>query len=232
MDHSPVLPAAGQQLDSGRTFAWSIIAVNDLQHTAGTRYEGGMGRLTELAFRAAGWRVEGELPAAERFVLIAAPHTSNWDAVILLVAARIYGLKLEWFVKDTWFKFPMGAIMRRLGGVPIDRSARNGVVEQAVARFGEHERLALAVPPEGTRGKAPYWKTGFYHIARGANVPIVLGFIDYGRKVAGLGPAFTPTGDLNADFAVFREFYGKVQARFPDKKGEIAPPPPSSGAKQ
>jgi 1-acyl-sn-glycerol-3-phosphate acyltransferase len=184
-----------------------------------------MGRLAKLAFRLAGWRTEGALPESRRFVLIAAPHTSNWDAVIMLLAARIYELPLAWFVKDSWFRFPLGPLMRGLGGVPIDRSASHGVVEQAVAQLQESERLALAVPPEGTRGRSPHWKTGFYHIARGAGVPIVLGYLDYGRKVAGLGPAFVPTGDLEADFAVFREFYAKVQARFPEKAGAVAPPP-------
>jgi len=184
-----------------------------------------MHRLAALAFRLAGWRVEGAPPTDARFVIIAAPHTSNWDAVILLVAARIFELPLAWFVKDAWFRFPLGPIMRALGGVPIDRSARHGAVEQAVARLKASERLALAVPPEGTRGRAAHWKTGFYHIARGAEVPIVLGFIDYGRKVAGLGPAFTPTGDLARDFEVFRTFYEKVTPRYPDKKGAIASPP-------
>ncbi|MGZ3441999.1 MAG: lysophospholipid acyltransferase family protein [Polyangia bacterium] len=184
-----------------------------------------MSRLAATLFRLAGWRTEGQLPADPRFVLIAAPHTSNWDAIILLVAARIFHLDLAWFVKASWFAFPMGLVMKRLGGVPIDRSARHGVVEQAIDRFKSTERLALAVPPEGTRGRVPYWKTGFYHIARGAHVPIVLGYIDYGRKVAGIGPSFVPTGDLTADFKVFREFYEKVQPRFPEKKGEIAPPP-------
>jgi len=184
-----------------------------------------MSRLAALAFRLAGWHTEGTPPPNDRFVIIAAPHTSNWDAVILLVAARIFDLPLAWFVKDAWFRFPLGPIMRRLGGVPIDRSAHHGVVEQAIAQLQSSERLALAVPPEGTRGRTPHWKTGFYHIARGAKVPIVLGFIDYGRKVAGLGPAFTPTGDLERDFEVFRAFYDKVQPRFPEKKGAIAPPP-------
>jgi 1-acyl-sn-glycerol-3-phosphate acyltransferase len=184
-----------------------------------------MRRFASLLFRLAGWRTEGAAPSAGRFVIIAAPHTSNWDAVILLVAARIFDLPLAWFVKDSWFFFPMGGLMRRLGGVPIDRSGRHGVVEQAIAQLKSSERLALAVPPEGTRGRAPYWKTGFYHIARGADVPIVLGFIDYGRKVAGLGPAFTPTGDLQRDFEVFRAFYENVQPKHPDKKGAIAPPP-------
>jgi 1-acyl-sn-glycerol-3-phosphate acyltransferase len=187
-------------------------------------------RFAELLFRLAGWHTEGAPPTTdERFVLIAAPHTSNWDAVILLVAARIYRLPLAWFVKDSWFAFPLGMLMRRLGAVPIDRSASHGVVEQAIARLQKGEPLALAVPPEGTRGRAPHWKSGFYHIARGAGVPIVLGYIDYGRKVAGLGPAFTPTGDVEADFEVFRAFYENVRPRFPDKVGPIAPPPPRSG---
>src|ERR1700761_8166659 len=124
--------------------------------------------LAELAFRLTGWRTEGGPPPDERFVLIAAPHTSNWDAVIMLLSARIYGLQLAWFVKDSWFKFPLGGLMRALGGVPIDRSAPHGVVEQAVERLQQDGRLALAVPPEGTRGHAPHWKSGFYHIARGA----------------------------------------------------------------
>jgi 1-acyl-sn-glycerol-3-phosphate acyltransferase len=189
--------------------------------------------IADLALRLAGWRTEGAPPAsAERFVLIAAPHTSNWDAVIMVLAARSYRLRLAWFVKDSWFAFPLGGVMRALGGVPIDRSARNGVVEQAIARLKETiGPLVLAVPPEGTRGHAPHWKTGFYHIARGAGVPIVLGYLDYGRKVAGLGPAFTPTGDLDADFAVFRDFYDKVQAKYPDKKGAVAPPPSPALAK-
>ena len=184
--------------------------------------------LAELAFRLSGWRTEGGPPPDDRFVLIAAPHTSNWDAVIMLIAARIFGLPLAWFVKDSWFKFPMGPLMRRLGGVPIDRSARHGVVEQAVERLQGDEPLALAVPPEGTRGKAPHWKTGFYHIARGAKVPIVLAYLDYGRKVAGLGPAFVPTGNIEEDFKVFAEFYKDIKGKHPELAGPIAPPPAKS----
>ena len=106
--------------------------------------------LAELAFRLTGWRTEGgpPPPPIDRYVLIAAPHTSNWDAVIMLIAARHFGLPLAWFVKDSWFKFPMGPLMHALGGVPIDRSARHGVVEQAVERLQGGEPLALAVPPD------------------------------------------------------------------------------------
>jgi 1-acyl-sn-glycerol-3-phosphate acyltransferase len=190
-----------------------------------------MAPLSDLAFRLSGWRTEGAPPKGS-FVLIAAPHTSNWDAVIMLLAARIYGLRLAWFVKDSWFAFPMGGLMRRLGGVPIDRSARHGVVEQAIERLQQSDDLALAVPPEGTRGRSAHWKTGFYHIARGARVPIVLGYLDYGRKVAGLGPAFVPTGDLAADFKVFREFYANVKAKYPEKAGPVALPPAADSARK
>src|SRR5262249_47054621 len=161
-------------------------------------------------FRISGWKVEGELPPSLRCVIIAAPHTSNWDAIIMLIAAHIFGVRLSWFVKREAFFFPLGILTRYFGGVPIDRSKRNNVVEQAVIKFAEGGPLLLAVPPEATRKKSPYWKTGFYHIARGANVPIVLGYIDFKRKVAGLGPAFVPTGDIAADFKIFEAFYAPV----------------------
>ncbi len=178
-----------------------------------------------LLLGAAGWRTEGAPPASHRFVLIAAPHTSNWDGLIMLLAVRVFGVKLHWFVKKSWFVFPLGFVMRALGGVPIDRTASHGVVDHAIAQFAGNAELVLAVPPEGTRQKAPYWKSGFYHIARGAKVPIVLGYLDYGRKVAGLGPAFLPTGNLQADFAVFREFYATIKGRYPDLVGPVLPPP-------
>lgn len=184
-----------------------------------------MQRLARLVFRLVGWHTEGAPPATPRYVLIAAPHTSNWDAAVMLLAARIFGIELSWFIKKSWFFFPMGALLRRVGGVPIDRSRAHGMVEQAVAELKRRDKLVLAVPPEGTRGRAAHWKSGFYHIARGAGVPIVLGYLDYGRKAAGLGPAFVPTGDIEADFAVFREFYSKITARYPDKVGPVAPPP-------
>ena len=173
----------------------------------------------------AGWTTEGGPPKTRRYVVIAAPHTSNWDGVIMLLAARVFGMRLKWFLKKSWFAFPAGYLLRALGGVPIDRSASHGVVDHAIAQFAEHRELALAVPPEGTRKKAPHWKSGFYHIARGAGVPIVLGYLDYGRKIAGLGPAFIPTGDLPADFAVFRAFYSNIKGRYPELVGPVVPPP-------
>jgi 1-acyl-sn-glycerol-3-phosphate acyltransferase len=182
-------------------------------------------RLAKLLFRVSGWKIEGTVHQPPRFVVIAAPHTSNWDAFIMLTAAHIFRVKLSWFIKDAAFFFPLGAIIRFFGGVPIDRSARRNVVGQAIERFQRSERLILAVPPEATRKRSAFWKTGFYHIAQGAGVPIVLGYVDYGRKVAGLGPAVVPTGDIEADFVVFEKFYATVTPRFPAQRGTVAVDP-------
>ena len=176
----------------------------------------------KLLFRLTGWKVEGEVHQPPRFVIIAAPHTSNWDAIIMLVAAYILRVKISWFIKEAAFFFPLGILIRAVGGIPIDRSKRQNVVAQAVESFKQQDRLILAVPPEATRSHSTSWKTGFYYIARGAGVPIVLGFIDYRRKVAGLGPAFTPTGDIVADFKVFAEFYEHVTPKFPEHRGVVA----------
>lgn len=183
--------------------------------------------LAKLLFRLTGWKTEGTVHQPSRFVIIAAPHTSNWDAFVMLTAAYIFRVKISWFVKEAAFFFPLGLIVRYFGGVPIDRSTRRNIVGQAVERFAQSEHLILAVPPEATRKKSPYWKTGFYHIARGAGVPIVLGYLDYRRKVAGLGPAFTPTGNIEADFRVFDEFYAGVTPKFPAQRGTVAVDPSS-----
>jgi len=183
--------------------------------------------LAKLLFRLTGWKTEGTVHQPSRFVIIAAPHTSNWDAFVMLTAAYIFRVKISWFVKEAAFFFPLGLIVRYFGGVPIDRSTRRNIVGQAVERFAQSEQLILAVPPEATRKKSPYWKTGFYHIARGAGVPIVLGYLDYRRKVAGLGPAFTPTENIEADFRVFDEFYAGVTPKFPAQRGTVAVDPSS-----
>jgi 1-acyl-sn-glycerol-3-phosphate acyltransferase len=179
--------------------------------------------LAKLLFFLMGWRTEGAVHQPQRFVIIAAPHTSNWDAVLMVAAAFIFGIRIAWFIKREAFFFPLGTLIRAVGGMPIDRGARRNVVTQAVEQFAQSERLVLAVPPEGTRGKAEGWKTGFYHIAHGAGVPIVLGYLDYRRKVAGLGPAFVPTGDIEADFRVFDEFYAGVTPKHPEQRGPVVP---------
>ncbi len=170
-----------------------------------------------------GWGTEGELPEKKKFVMIAAPHTSNWDLVVTLLLAFAFELKIFWMGKDALFRFPFGWFMRWLGGISIDRSKSNNVVEQTIEVFNEHDEIVITVPPEGTRGKTHYWKTGFYHIANGAGVPIVLGFIDWGRKMGGVGPAILPTGNIEEDMEKIKEFYKDMKGKFDTQfcKGEL-----------
>ncbi len=165
-----------------------------------------------------GWRVEGEIPSIRKFVIIAAPHTSNWDFPITLAVAFALKTKIYWMGKAAMFRWPFGGLLRWLGGIPIDRSRSHNVVDQSVQTFQERDHLIMVVPPEGTRKKVSYWKTGFYHIARGAGVPIVLGFLDYRRKAGGIGPTFFPTGRIEEDMRQIRAYYatitGKRQSQF------------------
>ncbi len=173
-------------------------------------------RALSLAFlKLNGWRIEGALPATSRkAVLIAAPHTSNWDLPYTLMCAFALRLHIRWMGKASIFRFPFGALMRWLGGIPVDRSkANNLVAASAEAIRSAQGPLQLVVPPEGTRGRTRHWKTGFYFIAQQAGVPIVLAFMDYERKVAGLGPEFVPTGDVERDMAEIKRFYAGVKGR-------------------
>ncbi|MEN9936793.1 MAG: hypothetical protein RLZZ387_3372 [Chloroflexota bacterium] len=168
-----------------------------------------------------GWRLEGTLPTAPKIVIIAAPHTSNWDFPYAMLLAFAYRLRINFMMKDELFRPPWGWFFRALGGIPINRRARNNVVDQMVARIRESERMQLVIPPEGTRSKVTAWKTGFYYIALAAGVPIVLGFLDFRRKVGGFGPAIMPSGDLEADLEQIRAFYSGVTGRRPENFGTI-----------
>lgn len=178
-------------------------------------------RLGRLFLRATGWSMSGEVPTPRRFVLIAAPHTSNWDLAYMLAMGWIYGVKIRWMGKHTLFRPPMGWVLTAVGGMPIDRRSPHGVVEQMAQRFAEHDELILAVPAEGTRARREYWKSGFYEIAKAAGVPIVLGFLDFGRKIGGLGPALVPSGDTTADMDFIREFYRDKTGKHPE---DFTPP--------
>ncbi len=168
-----------------------------------------------LYLRLAGWRVEGCLPDFAKGVLIAAPHTSNWDLPFMLAIAYVLGLRPSWLGKRELFRWPFGWLMRWLGGVPVDRRASQNLVQQAIDRFASAQRLFLVVPPSGTRRRATHWKSGFYHIARGAGVPIICTFLDYRRKVGGIGPVLRPSGDVRADMRTIRGFYADIVGRYP-----------------
>ncbi len=171
--------------------------------------------LSHGLLRALGWRIEGSLPAgAVKSVLIAAPHTSNWDLPYTLMVAFELRLNIYWMGKASIFRWPFGPVMRWLGGIPVNRETSNNLVAaSAAAIVAADGPLQLVVPPEGTRGKTRHWKTGFYYIALQAKVPIVLAYMDYERKLSGLGPVFTPTGDIEADMAEIKRFYAPFKGR-------------------
>ncbi|MBC8068454.1 MAG: lysophospholipid acyltransferase family protein [Deltaproteobacteria bacterium] len=177
--------------------------------------------LGQTWLRLHGWRLEGPVPEPRRFVLLMAPHTSNWDAVFMLALGYVYEIRIEWMVKDSLFFPPMGWLLRALGGIPINRRASHGVVGQMVDAFARRDELILGVPPEGTRTRSTHWKSGFYEIARTAGVPIVMGFLDFGKKVGGMGPVLQPSGDVVADMDRIRAFYADIAGLHP---GEFTPP--------
>lgn len=176
-----------------------------------------------------GWEVEGQVPDAPRYVVIAAPHTTNWDLPFMLGTAYVLGFDPSWIGKHTLFKGVKGHFYRWLGGIPVDRSAKKDQVQQIVEHIQSVDRIALAIAPEGSRSKQRYWKSGFYHIALGAQVPIALGYLDYQRKCGGLGPSFVPSGDLDADVARIRDFYAGIAGKYPENFSNIAFRPEGEG---
>ena len=180
--------------------------------------------LALFVFKCAGWKAEGAKPDQDRYVVIAAPHTSNWDFIYTLCLAFIYRINPQIMMKDAWFRWPLGPLFRWLGAMPIDRSRSRNVVAQSIEKFQQHPRMVLVVPPSGTRKKVLYWKTGFYHIASGAGVPIALGFLDYDRKVGGFGPLFYPTGDIERDMVTIREFYAPISGKYPTQESQVLIP--------
>lgn len=170
-----------------------------------------------------GWKLVGEAPDLPKLVLIAAPHTSNWDLPIMLAVAFALNRRLSWMGKDSAFRWPLlGWLFKQLGGIPINRRSKNDMVQQMVATFAARESLTLAIPPAGTRNKRDYWKSGFYHIALQARVPLAFGFIDFGRRETGVGSEpYYLTGDITKDMDVVREFYGDMLPKFPELMSQI-----------
>lgn len=169
----------------------------------------------------AGWRDIGTPPVHAKYVLIAAPHTSNWDMVLMVAFAWMHGVNLSWIGKHTLFRGPFGPFIRALGGISIDRSAPQGLVAQMVEVFRQTDRLTVAVPPEGTRGRVEYWKSGFFRIAEAADVPIVFGVLDYASRRGGFGPAVNPRDGLPAIMERARAYYGDKTALYPGQFGPI-----------
>jgi 1-acyl-sn-glycerol-3-phosphate acyltransferase len=176
-------------------------------------------RAGSVAFlKLTGWKLQGQMPPdTPKSVLIAAPHTSNWDLPYTLMVAFALRLDVRWMGKASIFRWPFGGVMRWLGGIAVDRDKSTNLVAASAAKLTEASgQMQLIVPPEGTRGHTRHWKTGFYYIAQQAQVPIVLAFLDYERRVGGLGPIFQPTGDIERDMAEIKRFYAPIKGRRAD----------------
>lgn len=168
-----------------------------------------------------GWRVSFALPSRDKYVLVGAPHTSNWDFPLGLLAMWASGLRCNWVGKHTLFKGPLGPIMRGIGGIPVDRLGSVGFVKKVIDIFASRDQFVLAISPEGTRSLTKHWKGGFYHIALAAKVPVALGYIDYPRKQIGIDRMFEPSGDIVADFAILQEYYQDKIGKRPEKQGPV-----------
>lgn len=163
--------------------------------------------LFSLSLRILGWRVVGQLPKFPKFVIVGAPHTSNWDFIIFLALAFILKGDLRYMGKKELFYWPYGGFFRWCGGVPVDRSKPQGLVEQTVQAIQEAEHFQLVITPEGTRKKVGEWKRGFYHIAKQAGLPVATGYVDINTKTCGIGPTFVLTDDMEFDIAAIKAFF-------------------------
>lgn len=177
--------------------------------------------IARIILKLSGWRTHVIPPHTSRYVLIGAPHTSNWDFILALVLMAVERIPIRIMGKDSLFRWPLGLFMRAIGAIPVNRRERTSLVDQIVAKFDEQTDLIIGISPEGTRSKTSHWRTGFYYIALKARVPIVLAYLDYKNKVIGLGPSIKPTGNIHADFAKIRDFYSGVIGKFPHKQGKI-----------
>ena len=174
-------------------------------------------RLLLLLYRLRGWKAAGVVPRPRRFILIAAPHTSNWDFVNFLGLTADLDIRPHFMAKLSLFRWPLGGFIRQMGGVPVDRRGGSNVVEQMVREFARRSEFMLTVAPEGTRGKAKKWRTGFYQSALAAKVPMVVGLMDYGTRTGGIGPLIWPSGDFRADMLKVLESYKNCVPRVPER---------------
>ena len=180
-----------------------------------------LSRISRWILKMLGWTVHADYPDVEQYVLIAAPHTSNWDFPLGILAARAINLKVHWMGKHTIFRWPFGWFFRALGGRPVRRDQAFNIIQQMAGLFAHSDQLILALAPEGTRARTDHWRTGFYYIARAANVPIAMGYLDYGQKQLGLGGAFYPGNDIEVAFSQIRLFYEGRRGKYPDHESLI-----------
>jgi len=173
--------------------------------------------ISVVTLRLLGWQVQGQAPEVNKYVLIAAPHTSNWDFPLTLMVCFALRLRVYWMGKSSLFPPVLGGVMRWLGGIAVNRDKSGNLVQATIDAFNRAERLTVIVPPEGTRGKVSHWKTGFYYIAVGAQVPVLLGFMDFKEKIGGVAQLFYPSGDIDRDMLEIQQFYRHITGKNPQQ---------------
>lgn len=189
---------------------------DDNKNTTAVRGVSPLRRMAASLLRLAGWDIE-PFPDIPKAIVVGGPHTSNWDGVLGITSAIALALHARFMIKNSLFRWPFGGLLKKLGGIPVDRSKAGGVVEQTVAELNRHDRIIIVMTPEGTRSNADKWKTGFHHIARQAGVPVVLATADYGRKRLSYPLILEPGDDLEADMAHIYDCFSEVTPRHPDK---------------
>jgi 1-acyl-sn-glycerol-3-phosphate acyltransferase len=177
--------------------------------------------VARILLRIFGWRTDVIPPRTTRYVLIGAPHTSNWDFVVILLLMAAEEIPVRWLGKDSLFRWPMGVFWRSMGAIPVNRRESTNLVDQVAALYDSCDDLIIGLSPEGTRKKASRWRSGFYYIALQAKVPIVMAYLDYENKVCGLGLSLKPSGDIQADFKMIKDFYSGIVGKYPKLQGEI-----------
>lgn len=173
--------------------------------------------LSAWILRKAGWEFVVNIPPTPKCVICIAPHTSNWDFLLGELAIHSVGMKAGFLMKKQWFFFPMGYLMRRLGGIPVQQHTHTNVTNEIVKAFRTHDRLAVGITPEGTRSANPNWHKGCLHIAKNADVPLVLAYFDYSRRVVCLDRYFDITDDPDADMLNIKRYYRHIKGRYPEK---------------
>ena len=172
--------------------------------------------LSWLVLKLCGWKVVNVAPATGSYLIIAAPHTSNWDFPLGIAIAFHLRLKVYFIAKHTLFNGFAGPIMRWLGGVPLNRGASTNFVDASVEIYANSENLIFAIAPEGTRSSVGRWKTGFYHMAKGANVPLALAYFDFSKRVGGIGKMLNTTENIDADMQAIADFYEPIMGKYPN----------------
>ncbi len=173
--------------------------------------------ISKIILKAWGWKVKGQVPANEKFLIVSAPHTSNLDFIMGRLVLGMFGIQPRVMIKKELFFFPLGNILRALGGIPVDRKASSHIVDQMVEHFQQNERFVLVITPEGTRSRVKSWKKGFYYIATRAKVPVVPGGFDYKDKIVHIGEPYFLSGNEEEEMQRIKHYAKGIHPRHPEK---------------